>query len=117
MRASFPYASGTSIIITWGIERPLATRKSTRLSSEAESLPPSRMMGLKSPRCSPNASEASSADRERIHPWLPRRVLISPLWAMRRYGCARSHVGNVLVLKRECTSAKRLCTSGSERSS
>ena len=35
----------------------------------------------------------------------PRSVLISPLWHIMRMGCARSHDGNVLVEKRECTSA------------
>ena len=35
-------------------------------------------------------------------------MLISPLCAMRRYGCARSQVGKVFVLNREWTSARRL---------
>ena len=38
---------------------------------------------------------------------LPRSVLISPLWATTRYGCASGHDGNVLVLKRWWTSARR----------
>ena len=36
---------------------------------------------------------------------LPRTVLISPLWAIIRYGCASSQLGNVLVEKREWTRA------------
>ena len=32
-------------------------------------------------------------------------VLISPLWAMNRNGCASGQLGKVLVEKRECTSA------------
>ena len=36
---------------------------------------------------------------------LPRSVLISPLCAMVRMGCARPHDGKVLVLKRLCTMA------------
>ncbi|MBS1216012.1 MAG: hypothetical protein H6R20_986 [Proteobacteria bacterium] len=58
-----------------------------------------------------------------IAPWrarsqftLPRSVLISPLWAIMRNGCARSHVGNVLVEKRWCTSARAETTRGSCRS-
>ena len=45
-----------------------------------------------------------------------RSVLISPLCAMQRYGCARSQLGNVLVLKRECTIASVHWKSGSVRS-
>ena len=43
---------------------------------------------------------------------LPVSVLISPLCAMSRYGCASGHAGNVLVLKRWCTSASADSTSG-----
>ena len=38
--------------------------------------------------------------RERIQLRLPCSVLISPLCAMKRNGCARSQVGKVLVEKR-----------------
>ena len=37
---------------------------------------------------------------------LPRSVLISPLWLMKRFGWARSQDGNVFVAKREWTIAK-----------
>ena len=43
---------------------------------------------------------------------LPLTVLISPLWAITRKGCARSHEGNVFVLKRECTRAIALPVRG-----
>ena len=43
--------------------------------------------------------------RARIQLTLPRSVLISPLWQIRRNGCARSQVGNVLVEKRWWTIA------------
>ena len=43
-------------------------------------------------------------------------VLISPLWAMTRYGCASAQLGNVFVEKRECTSAIALVIAGSVRS-
>ena len=50
-------------------------------------------------------SEASSASRARIQLRLPMTVLISPLWAMNRNGWASGQLGNVLVEKRECTTA------------
>jgi hypothetical protein len=48
----------------------------------------------------------SIASRARIQLRFPCTVLISPLCAMYRYGCARGHDGNVLVENRECTSAR-----------
>ena len=57
---------------------------------------------------SPKVGVESTLSRASIHPRLPRIVLISPLCARRRNGCANPHVGNVLVLKRECTSASPL---------
>ena len=47
---------------------------------------------------------------------LPRSVLISPLWEMKRYGWARDQLGKVLVEKRECTMAMADAISGSDRS-
>ena len=52
--------------------------------------------------------EASIASRARIRLRLPRTVLISPLCAMYRNGCASGHAGNVLVENRECTMATAL---------
>ncbi len=86
------------------------------LSREALSLPPGRMMGLKSSMASPKKALDSIDSRARIQALLPLRVLISPLWAMYRNGCARSQVGKVLVLKRECTTARREQVRGSTRS-
>ena len=48
-------------------------------------------------------SLSSSASRARIQLRLPRAVLISPLWAMKRNGCAKGQLGNVLVENRLCT--------------
>ena len=60
----------------------------------------------KSRRRSPGMSGLrSSASRAAIQFRLPRIVLISPLWAMSRYGWASGQDGNVLVENRECTSA------------
>ena len=78
---------------------------SRTLSNVAESEPPARTTGRIFGRSSPNSSEASCDSRARIQFTLPRSVLISPLWAIIRYGCASSQLGKVLVEKRECTSA------------
>ena len=47
---------------------------------------------------------------------LPRMVLISPLWTMNRFGCARSQLGFVLVENREWTMAMCETKSSSWRS-
>ena len=99
--------SGTRMAMACGRVSPLMVRNSKTLSSDAESLMPSCTMGLKS-RMSPKASLESTLSRAFIHPRLPRMVLISPLWANKRKGWASAHVGNVFVLKRECTSASPL---------
>ena len=51
----------------------------------------------------PKAVLASDPILEVIQFLLPRRVLISPLCAVQRFGCALAHEGKVLVEKRECT--------------
>ena len=67
-------------------------------------------------RSSPNSSDASCDSRARIQLTLPRSVLISPLCAISRYGCASSQLGNVFVEKREWTSASALSMRSSTRS-
>ena len=99
--------SGTITAIAWGSDRPLMTKNSKTLSSEAESLMPGCMMG-EILRMSPNASDESTDSRACIHPLLPLMVLISPLWHNRRKGWARLQVGKVLVEKRLCTKARPL---------
>ena len=79
----------------------------------AESDPPGRTTGSTFGRSSPNSSEASCDSRARIQLTLPRSVLISPLCAIMRYGCASSQLGNVFVEKRECTSASALASRSS----
>ena len=93
--------------MAWGRLNPDMTRNSKALSKEAESLMPGCMMGRIS-FTSPRRGVESTASRASIQPRLPRMVLISPLCAKRRNGCARLHVGNVLVEKRECTTARPL---------
>ena len=61
-------------------------------------------------------SVASSASRAAIQFRLPRIVLISPLWAISRYGWESSHDGNVFVEKREWTRAIAEVTRSSDRS-
>jgi hypothetical protein len=58
----------------------------------------------------------SSASRARIQLRLPITVLISPLWAMSRYGWASGQLGNVFVENREWTRASALANRGSDRS-
>ena len=99
--------SGTSIAIACGNDNPLIIKNSNTLSRLAESLMSSCTMGEISLML-PSASLLSTLSRAFIHPRLPRMVLISPLWANRRKGWASDHVGNVLVLKRECTNASPL---------
>ena len=80
---------------------------SSTLSKVAESDPPGRTIGMTFCRSRPKSSEASWLSRARIQLTLPISVLISPLWAITRYGCASSQLGNVLVEKRECTTRHR----------
>jgi hypothetical protein len=49
---------------------------------------------------SPNSFDDTEACRAAIQLTLPRSVLISPLCATMRYGCASGQLGNVLVEKR-----------------
>ena len=67
-------------------------------------------------RSRPKSLEAICDSRARIQLTLPISVLISPLWAITRYGCASGQLGNVFVEKRECTSAIALFMRGSVRS-
>ena len=92
-----PHACGISIIIACAGSRPAATSSSKTLSSEAESLCPSRTSGTTSRRASSKSGEASEGSRARSALRLPLRVLISPLCASIRNGCASSQLGNVFV--------------------
>ncbi|MNV54348.1 hypothetical protein D3C71_1465380 [compost metagenome] len=86
---------------TCGRERPLKYRNSNVLSNIPVSEPSGLMIGLIFSRSLPNTSLLNSDWRACIQFTLPRSVLISPLWIMKRYGCARSQLGKVFVLKRE----------------
>jgi hypothetical protein len=73
-------------------------------------------MGMTLLRSRPNSAEASCDSRARIQFLLPISVLISPLWAITRYGWLSSQLGNVFVENRECTSAMPDANAGSCRS-
>jgi len=61
-------------------------------------------------------SLASMLSRARIQLRLPLTVLISPLWAIIRKGCASGQEGKVLVENRECTIASSVVNRRSDRS-
>ena len=63
-----------------------------------------------------NSCVSSLASRARIRFRLPLMVLISPLCAMKRNGCASGQLGKVFVEKRECTTAIAEATRSSVRS-
>ena len=99
---------------TSGRDRPPArTRNSRTQSADPESLRLGSTTGYSSVRTRlPKRLELMTPSRAFIRFTLPRSVLISPLWANIRSGCARSQLGNVLVLKRVCTSARYVSYSG-----
>ena len=99
--------SGISIAMACGRLNPDMTKNSNTLSSDALSLMPGCKMGRMF-FISPSCGVESTLSLASIHPRFPRMVLISPLCANRRKGCARLQVGNVFVLNRECTMASPL---------
>ncbi len=107
MESWFSHASGIIISTEWGRDRPPRCNSSRTSSKEAESEASGVQTGKTRSRSvfSPNSSEASWDSRARIQLRLPLTVLISPLCAMKRYGCASGHDGKVFVENRECTSA------------
>ena len=102
------HGSGIVTITASGSSMPFITRNSSVLSSMAESDPAVLMTGriLSISSCMTGLTIVSS--RASMRSALPRIVLISPLWRIRRFGCARSQLGVVLVEKRECTMAMAL---------
>ena len=99
-----------------GRSMPAIIMNSRVLSSMAESEPSPLMTGytLSSSPSSRGVDMVSS--RASIRSALPRMVLISPLWASRRLGWARSQEGSVLVEKREWTMAMAEAQASSWRS-
>ena len=93
----FDQAGGISMVLTSGSWRPARTRASQTASSAALSELPGWMIGLTSSLCSPNAGATIRVSWLFIQLTLPRRVLISPLWASVRNGWASFQDGMVLV--------------------
>ena len=104
MSVWFSQASGTIIDTACGRDRPVRVRSSRTSSNDAESLAPGLTTGRSGAR-SPRSSLSSCDCRARIQLRFPRTVLISPLCASVRKGCASGHDGNVFVEYRECTIA------------
>ena len=98
-----------------GKERPPRCSNSNTSSKLAESLMPGVQMG--NARSRPGIRLLCNiASRVRIQFLLPCTVLISPLCAIKRYGCASGHEGKVFVEKRLCTSANDDSMRSSHRS-
>ena len=97
MPSRFDQASGTSMVLAIGALRPARTMTSNTASSAALSDEPLGMIGLMSSASSPRKLDAIRISWLRIQFMLPLRVLISPLWASIRNGCASHHCGKVLV--------------------
>ncbi len=95
--ACFDQLSGIIMVLAIGAERPARTSTSKTKSSAAESDEPCGTIGLMSSARSPKAEEAMRISWLFIQFRLPFSVLISPLWASIRKGCASHHCGNVLV--------------------
>ena len=116
MVSSFSHASGIIIITAWGSSRPPRCSSSSTSSNEAVSLPSGSQIGNSRLRSPGIRSLSSVASRARIQLRLPRAVLISPLCAMKRNGCASGQLGNVFVENRLCTMHRADSTRWSRRS-
>ena len=97
MVALFDHESGIIRLLTMGADRPARTMTSNTASSAEESELPDWITGLMSSANSPKTAVAIRVSWLRIQLMLPRSVLISPLWASMRNGCANCQLGKVLV--------------------
>ncbi len=114
--ALFSHASGIIISTACGRLRPPRCSSSSTWSKDAESDDPGVQTGESRLRSPGMRVLASIASRACIRLRLPRTVLISPLCATNRNGCASGHDGKVLVEKRLCTIAMALLHRSSRRS-
>jgi len=112
----FCHASGISMSMVSVTGRPASWSSSATSSSDCESDAPSEQMGNRSSGWRPSTAPDSEDWRARIQLRLPTTVLISPLCASVRMGWASGQDGNVLVEKRECTTASLVVNRGSDRS-
>ena len=97
MVASEPVLAGISSALAIGASRPARTSSSNAASSEAVSELPAWITGLTSSTYGSSGAPASRVSWLFIQLQLPEIVLISPLCASIRNGCASFHVGKVLV--------------------
>ena len=93
----FDQASGTIIVFAIGADRPDRTITSNTASKAPLSDVPPGMIGLMSSAASPKLFDAIRISWLRIQFTLPFNVLISPLCASIRNGCASHHCGKVFV--------------------
>ena len=77
--------------------RPERTSSSIALSRLAESLPSAQITSRRRSIFAPQSGDASIGCRIVMAFRLPHSVLISPLWASSRNGCASGQLGSVLV--------------------
>ena len=92
-----PRLAGIISALAIGASRPARTSSSNTLSSVAVSDPPACTTGLMSSTYGPSSTSASRVSWLFIQLMLPVTVLISPLCASIRNGCASFQVGKVLV--------------------
>ena len=95
--ASWPIEAGIISALAIGASRPARTSTSNTASSVAVSDEPAWITGLMSSIHGSSAGSDSRVSCDFIQLTLPVSVLISPLWASMRNGCARRQVGKVLV--------------------
>jgi len=95
--ASWPMLAGIISAFTEGASRSARTSTSNTLSSVAVSEPPAWITGLMLSMNASSDGEDSRVSWLFIQLMLPVTVLISPLCASMRNGCASFQVGNVLV--------------------
>jgi hypothetical protein len=93
----FSHACGTIIIAACTGSRPERTSSSIPLSRLAESLPSGRITSRRRSIFAPQTGLESIGCRMVIALRLPHSVLISPLCASSRNGCASGQLGSVLV--------------------
>ncbi len=97
MVASWPTLAGIISALVIGASRPARTSSSNTWSSVAVSELPAWITGLTSSMKESSSPAASRVSWLFIQLTLPDSVLISPLCASMRNGCASRQVGKVLV--------------------
>ena len=116
MAALFSHASGIIMSTAWGRLRPPRCSSSSTWSNDAESDASGVQIGDNRSRSPGILALASFASRACMRLRFPRTVLISPLCATKRNGCASGQDGNVLVENLLCTIAMALAHRSSRRS-